>query len=144
MCEFNLESEARKLTQFIVEHAGTMGEDSIARAVHESLTALFPDTEGTSLVEVHSHITDHMLHPSVRIGSILRSLLDLSNKISASCSAVDECGNVIIDAKNVHTYLKVVNEIKQIYAIVHNHRLMFTESVAGNGQMRVTNVSNDS
>jgi len=141
MCEFNTEPEARKLTQFIVEHSGTMGVPQLALAVHESLITLFHGAPGTSLSEVTAHITDHTLTPSVRIACILRSLLHLSDRLGSILTNVDENGNLVVDARNVNVYLKVVNEIMQTYKTGDVNRLMFSDhaNAAGNGQMRSAN-----
>lgn len=145
MCEFNTEPEARKLTQFIVDHSGSMGVDQIAIAVSESLITLFPDACGTSLAEVTEHIADHTLTPSVRIACILRSLLHLSDRLGSTLACVDECGNVVVDAKNVGVYLKVVSEIMQTYKTGDINRLMFSDpaNAAGNGQMRASKSASD-
>jgi hypothetical protein len=96
--------------------------------VHESLITLFHGAPGTSLSEVTAHINDHTLTPSVRIACILRSLLHLSDRLGSILTNVDENENLVVDARNVSVYLKVVNEIMQVYKNTDTKKMLYSET----------------
>lgn len=127
LCEFSKEPEAHKLTCFLVENSGKMGMAQIAASIHESLVYLDPTAEGIGLDVVTEHITSHTLMPSVRVANILRGLLGLTDHLGAALHTTDEEGNVVIDAKNVRVYLKVVAEVMQMYRTGDVNKLLFAD-----------------
>ena len=126
LCDYNREPEARMVTQFIAENAGNMGVPQLAAAVHDVLASSMPDGEGIGIDVIKEHITTHTLMPAVRVAGILRSLLDLSDKLSTTLTTEDEDGNPTIEKKNVEAYLKVTAEIMQMYRSGNVNRLLFS------------------
>jgi hypothetical protein len=127
LCEYSKEPEAHKLMSFLVENAGKMGVPQLAAAIHESLTLVDPSAEGISLEDVTEHITSHNLMPAVRVASILRALLTLTDRLGTILMCADEEGNTLVDAKNVGVYLKVVNEVMQMYKTGDVNKLLFAD-----------------
>lgn len=130
LCDYNREPEARKVNKFLSENAGTMGVPQMAAAVHDVLTSVMPDCAGIDLDIITEHITSHTLMPAVRVAGILRSLLDLNTKLGTILSSEDEEGNVVIDSKNVSSYIKVTDQIMQMYKSGDVNRLLFSDSCA--------------
>lgn len=141
LCEYNCEPEARKINKFLSDNAGTMGVAQMASAVHNLLRGFIQDQNGIEIETIREHINTHTLMPSVRVANILRSLLSLNEKLSTILSSEDEDGNVVIDNKNVNAYLKVTDEIMQMYKSGNVNRLLFSEGLAepSNGQLHGKN-----
>jgi hypothetical protein len=127
LCDYNCEPEARKINKFLSENAGSMGVNQMAVAVHGVLKGFIPDGEGIEIETIKEHINMHTLMPAVRVANILRSLLGLNEKLSTILSTEDEEGNLVIDSKNVNAYLKVTNEIMQMYRSGNVNRLLFSD-----------------
>ena len=130
LCDYNREPEARQISQYIAENAAHMGVQQLAVAVHEVLAASVPDADGISTEVIAEHIGSHTLVPSVRVAGILRTLLDLNEKIASTLASVDEDGNTVIEKKNVDAYLKVTNEIMQMYRSEKVNRALFPSAQA--------------
>lgn len=130
LCDYNREPEARKVNKFLCDNAGSMGVPQMAAAVHDVLTALMPECQGIEVETVTEHITSHTLMPAVRVAGILRSLLDLNEKLATIVSSEDEEGNVVIDSKNVNSFIKVTDEIMQMYKSGNVNRLLFSDPSA--------------
>ena len=128
LCEFTDDPECAKLYELITDKAGTTGVDQIAGVVHEILSLRFPDAQGIGLDDIKGHITNHMLTPRVRVAGILRSLLDLTDRLQGTLMTIDEDGNTVVDAKNVAVYLKVVSETMQLYKTGDPGKLMYGDA----------------
>lgn len=133
LCDYGREPEACKINKFLAENAGLMGVPQMAAAVCDVLSSCMPDTEGTDLATVTEHINSHTLMPAVRVAGILRSLLNLNEKLSGILSAEDEEGNTVIDSKNLNAYIKVTNEIMQMYRSGNVNHLLFSDIACDQG-----------
>lgn len=141
LCDYNCEPEARKINKFLADNAGTMSVSQMASAVHNLLRGFIQDQNGIELETIKEHINSHTLMPALRVASILRSLLGLNEKLSTILASEDEDGNVVIDNKNVTAYLKVTDEIMQMYKSGNVNRLLFsdTSTEPTSGQMQCKN-----
>ena len=133
LCDYNREPEACKINKFLAENAGMMGVPQMAAAVYDVLSSYMPACEGTDLATITEHINSHTLMPAVRVAGILRSLLHLNDKLSGILSVEDEEGNTVIDNKNLNAYIKVTNEIMQMYRSGNVNRLLFSDGACDQG-----------
>ena len=134
LCEYSDDPIAKGLAKYISDQAVVMGPELMAERVHESLVTNCPMSDGIGLDEVRQHILLHTLCPSVRVGCILRSLLKLSDRLESITTSVDtDTGEVVVDAKNVSVYLKVVSEIMQMYKTGEVSKLLFAPDSKTNG-----------
>jgi hypothetical protein len=131
LCEYNKETEAKNLTKFLSDNVANMGTDQIAQCIHERLEEIDPNGEGHSFEQVKEHILLHVVIPNVKIAGIIRSLTGLMDRLETMLMNTAEDDTVVIDAKNVGIYLKVVNEVMQIYKTGNSNRLMFSDTVGG-------------
>ena len=127
LCAYNKDPEAVRLTRYINENAANMGTEQLALAVHERLEEVDAEGEGHTLDDIKTHILLHMVSPSVKIPGILRSLIGILDKVESSLQSTED-GQVVMDAKNVQLYLKIVNEVMQIYKTGESSRLLFSET----------------
>jgi hypothetical protein len=128
LCEYNKEEEAIKLSKFINDNIPHMGLAQISHAVSERLNEVDRDGEGHSPEMIAEHIKQHVLSPHVKVACMLRSLTGLLDKLEDGIICEnEETGVTEIDSKNVLAYLKVVNEIMQIYKTNDCSKLMFAD-----------------
>lgn len=125
MCEYNTDPEAIKLSRFLADNAPHMGIDQLTNALYDRLHTIDPEGPGHDHADIKAHIQNHVLIPSVKISSVLRSLILLLDKLEAGLVNTSDEDVTIIDAKNVGIYLKTVNEIMQIYKTGECGKMMF-------------------
>jgi len=62
------------------------------------------------------HMREHVLLPNVRMASIVRSLIALAETLRCTLQQIDEeTGEVMVDIRNTELYLKVINQIHNVY-----------------------------
>ena len=121
LCRFNNNRDAVEMHQFIQENIGTMHVDTLAREVHAELVHRqepMDDTCGESIrVEIiREHITTHTLNPVVRVGMMLRELLDLKDQMRGDLHKTDANGQHLgLDPKMIDAYLRVQGHILNVY-----------------------------
>lgn len=125
LCEYNQEEAAIKIAKFIAENSAYMGFEQIAQIVCDKLNEIDPDGGGHNLPDVQDHIKNHVLTPSVKISCVLRSLVALLSKLESGLMTNGEDDMLILDTKNISIYLKVVDQILQVYKTGECNKLMF-------------------
>ena len=110
------------------ENMSSMSKEHMAQYVSEKLQSLTDQAEGTDFVSVQDHINTHTLNPTFRVSGVLRSLLGVMDKLESTLMTTNEDDVVVVDAKNVAVYLKVVSEVMQVYKTGECGKLMFSES----------------
>ena len=123
LCKFNTHKDAIDMMHFINENVGSMHLESLACEVSCELSNrlelnLMDDSVSDSIHAdvVREHITTHTLNPSVRIGVMLRGLLDLGDKMKVDLYKTDANGqNMGLDPKMIDVYLRLQNQIVNLY-----------------------------
>ncbi len=126
LCENSASQDARSFYAFAVQNAHCVDTVSMARHLHEHLL----ESQGVDcppVEEIVTHLQRHMLHPTVRIAHILRSLLDLSETLREVVVSRAEDDTPLIDVRTVTVYLKVVSEIMQVYKNADTARMLFAD-----------------
>jgi hypothetical protein len=123
LCRFNTHKDAIEMTHFINENIGTMHLDSLSHEVSNELANRLelnvmddsvPDSIHVDVIR--EHISSHTLNPSVRVGIMLRGLLDLGDKMKADLYKTDANGqNMGLDPKMIDVYLRLQNQIVNLY-----------------------------
>ena len=117
--------------QFIEENIGVMHLDTLSQEVHQelinrcqgSMMSDFMDTMHPSVVR--EHITSHTLNPVIRMGIMLRGLLDLDNKMKNDLHKLDAQGQCLgLDPKMIEAYLRLQMQVVNLYKCDPN-RMMF-------------------
>jgi hypothetical protein len=113
----------------VSDNIGHMGLPQLVENVYERLHAVDPDGDGHTREMIQEHIRQHVLAPHVKVACMLRSLTGLLDKLEEGMITTNEETDCTeIDSKNVLAYLKVVNEIMQIYKTSDCNKLMFAET----------------
>lgn len=127
MCEYNTDPEARKLAQFISDQAPYMGTTQLSQIVHQRLQEVDPEGVGHSFADIKEHIQSHTLAPSVRISGMMRCMTMLMDRLEGAVLTTGDDDTTIVDAKNVAIYLKIANEVMQLYKTGECSKLLFSE-----------------
>lgn len=81
---------------------------------------------------IMNHMQRHFLHPSVQVTHIMRNLIGLSEDLRKVIVGFDEEdgdeNSPMIDIRSLQMYLKVVNELMQIYKSVDTKKMLFADS----------------
>jgi hypothetical protein len=125
--------------QFILENVGHMHVDTMTAEVHKELqrrVSMFCCDENENidvdLTMVREHITTHTLNPTIRIGIMLRGLLDLGEKMKGDLYKLDANGhNLGLDPKMIDVYLRLQTQIVSVYRS-EPARMLFNNSSSGN------------
>jgi hypothetical protein len=92
-----------------------MCTDVLAKEVHQQLQKRQGDC-APSYDTVRRHITMHTLNPTVRMGIMLRGLLDLEDKMKGDLYKLDANGqNLGLDPKMIEAYIRLQNQIHTLY-----------------------------
>jgi hypothetical protein len=123
LCTFNNHVDAIDMNQFVHENIGIMCTDVLAKEVHSQLQIRQGDS-APSFETIRRHITMHTLNPTVRMGIMLRGLLDLEDKMKGDLYKLDSNGqNLGLDPKMIDAYIRVQNQISTIYKCKPNEML---------------------
>ena len=149
LCRFNTHKDASDMHQFILENVGHMHVDTMAAEVHRELqrrVSLCCD-DGTNnsnelidveLSVVREHIATHTLNPTIRIGIMLRGLLDLGEKVKGDLYKLDANGhNLGLDPKMIDVYLRLQTQIVSVFRSEPS-RMLFnnTSNNSGSNQLQ--------
>jgi hypothetical protein len=123
LCAQSHTLEAKNFHSFVFDHAHRMSITEMA----EQFIILYPDK--SSKQEVIKHIEEHCLHPSVQISRILRQLLTLSQDLyNITTNRETEDGSPLIDIRSAQSYVKVVNEIIQLYKTTDIKTMLYSST----------------
>jgi hypothetical protein len=103
------------MNQFVHENIGIMCTDVLANEVQNQLKARQGD-DAPSYEIIRKHITMHTLNPTVRMGIMIRGLLDLEEKVKGDLYKLDSNGhNLGLDPKMIEVYIRLQNQISTLY-----------------------------
>ncbi len=115
LCTFNNHADAVEMNQFVHENIGIMCTDILANEVYQELQKRRGEC-APSYDMIRKHITMHTLDPTVRMGIMLRSLLDLEDKMKGDLYKLDANGqNLGLDPKMIDAYTRLQNQIHSLY-----------------------------
>jgi len=135
LCTYQGEPLGKKVNHFIVRHIGVIDIQCISVQVSDFLLLQQPNAQGATREIVFEHISKHMLHPRVRIAVMLRQLLDFSSILQNTLIAQED--NICtVEKCNTELYLKVINQIMQLYRADTQGMLFADDEKADQGGAR--------
>lgn len=81
LCDFCTNPLAESITGFIADRISVMDVDLMADQIHEEIVRSFPYASGASVGIVREHIQSHILLPSVKMASMIRSLTSVAETV---------------------------------------------------------------
>lgn len=128
MCRFNHLPNIRTLHAYMAENVGGVPPAIMSLEMSTKLKLLYPDIEEESISPAMclKHLKCHSLSPVIRIAMMLRSLLHLSDQMAIKLDRLEED----VDLKLVETYLKLQNQILNVYKNPDTNRMLFAERSA--------------
>ncbi len=123
LCRFNTHKDSIEMNQFIEENIGSMHLDTLAHEVHlelvnrsQSQNRMMDEFDTMNPSVVREHICSHTLNPVVRMGIMLRGLLDLDDKMKNDLHKLDAQGQSLgLDPKMIEAYLRLQNQVVNLY-----------------------------
>ena len=123
LCRFNNHKDAIEMNQFIEENIGTMHIDTLSHEVHvellnrsQSQNRMIDEYDSMNPCVVREHISSHTLNPVVRMGIMLRGLLDLDDKMKNDLHKLDAQGQSLgLDPKMIEAYLRLQTQVMNLY-----------------------------
>jgi hypothetical protein len=107
---------AAQVSTFVSTHAGTMDPAIMAQQIKAEVLKEYPNANGIGRRHVMRHLREHVLTPSVRLASVIRSLLTLAETLRGTIQQVDpNTGDLLIDRSNTDLYLKVLHQLSSVY-----------------------------
>jgi len=137
LCRFNTHKDVVEMHQFIEENIGSMHLDTLSNEVHlelvnrcqGSMVNEFMDTMHPNIVR--EHISAHTLNPVIRMGIMMRGLLDLDNKMKNDLHKLDAQGQTLgLDPKMIEAYLRLQTQVVNLYKCDPS-RMMFKNPSGG-------------
>jgi hypothetical protein len=126
LCTFCMEEVAKDVTLFISSNISTIDTLHMASQIKDEILTIYPMAKGARKRDILRHIREHMLHPSVKMASIIRSLITVAESLRTSIHQRDpESDCVIMDLKSIDMYLKVLTQISNAYKM-DSSKLLFS------------------
>jgi hypothetical protein len=120
LCFFSDEQATIQYSKYIINESQRCCRKQIARQIADDIhtrdSQSGTTSEGASVSDIEKHISEHMLHPSVKIPEVIRELDGIRRLLRSSITTTDpETGDRVIDTANATLYLKVIRELNQVY-----------------------------
>jgi hypothetical protein len=126
LCTFCMEEVAKDVTLFISSNISTIDTVHMASQIKDEILTAYPMAKGAKKRDILRHIREHMLHPHVKMASIIRSLITVAESLRTSIHQRDpESDCVIMDLKSIDMYLKVLTQIANAYKM-DSSKLLFS------------------
>lgn len=128
LCRFNQTPQARVAHLYMCQNVGVMDPSVMASEISIDLKSqLPPDTPGLEHDTCLEHISEHSLTPVIRLGSMLRSLFEVSEELRLTMRSYDDEGKPTLCLKTTDTWLKVQNNILGLYSKGETSKLLFSD-----------------
>lgn len=137
LCVYNDDEVAVKIVNLITENIHSMSVDVIAEQASilikqecEKQYGTNINLQGTTAIDIKTHIEEHMLHANVCLAVTLKDLIGISKHLKKLIYSVDEeTGNCSLDSAQLKNYSTVVNQIASIYKLGDGNKLLFSKSM---------------
>ena len=127
LCLHSQHAVTRTVQAYVTENAGVVCPEVMSHEMSREIKREFPGARGADAAECLLHLSTHSLTPAVRVSSMLRSLLELSDDMRKTLRSFDEDGNAVLDTKKIETYLKLQNQILTVYRQSETNRMLFSD-----------------
>jgi len=127
LCQYQGNRSANEVIRLIMDGVSHMSMDSLV--LH--CKYLIDNVQTDSIVgkkEIRRHITEHMLHPRVKLAVQLHDLTAMQKEVAKCCVVQDaESGERCVNPHAMRAYLSLCSQVSGVYKMGED-RLLFTHS----------------
>jgi len=127
LCRYQANRTTNEVVRFIMDAVPHMALDALVEQSKYILDKV--DQESCcSLAQVRKHITEHMLHPRVKLALQLQDMARMQQEVSKCCVVSDvETGEKTVNTQAMRVYLTLCNQVVGVYK-VGEERLTFNNT----------------
>ena len=116
LCMFSNCILAKQIASFVSTNASSMDPAIMAQQIKTLVLKEYPRARGIGRRHILRHMREHMLAPTVRLASVIRSLLSLAETLRGTLQQEDaDTGDLLIDKNGTELYLKVLGQVVSVY-----------------------------
>jgi hypothetical protein len=127
LCKYQGNRSANEVIRLIMDGVSHMSMDSLV-AHCKYLLDNVETGSNVSKKEIRKHITEHMLHPRVKLAVQLHSLTSMQKEVAKCCLVQDvESGERCVNPHAMRAYLSLCSQVSSVYKMGED-KLLFTHS----------------
>ena len=127
MCQYQGNRSANEVVRLIMDGVSNMSMDSLVAHCKYLLDHVQTDSI-ISTAEIKRHITEHMLHPRVKLAVQLHDLTVMQKEVAKCCVVQDvESGERIVNPQAMRAYLSLCSQVSGVYKLGED-KLLFTHA----------------
>lgn len=136
MCKYHGNPSVDQITRFIIDSVSSISLESLVEQTRILIHAthaqdIEPTDASVSTKGLQRHITDHMLHPRVRVAMQIRELSEMQRRVTPCCVTFDEeTGQHTVNPHAMRTFLTLSNQIHNSYKTGEEKMLFNMQSTA--------------
>jgi len=117
LCEYQANTSTNEVIRFIMEGIPHIALDSLVCQSKYLLDTVVPGNNN-SMDQVRLHITEHMLHPRVKLALQLHEMTRMQKDLSKCCVVYDvESGEKTVNQQAMRVYLTLSSQISAVYKL---------------------------
>lgn len=130
LCEYQGNTSTNEVIRFIMEGIPHIALDSLVTQSKYMLDTLVPGNNNNT-EQVRLHITEHMLHPRVKLALQLHEMTRMQKDLSKCCVVYDvESGEKNVNQQAMRVYLTLSSQISAVYKLgaAGEEKLMYNQA----------------
>ena len=127
LCTYQGNRTTNEVLRFVMDGIPHMALDSLVTQSKFILDNVEPESNATT-AEIKKHITEHMLHPRVKLALQLHELTKMQKDVSKCCVVNDvETGERTVNPQAMRVYLTLSSQVSALYKVGED-KLIFNNS----------------
>ena len=133
LCQYQGNRSANEVVRLIMDGVSHMSMDALVAHSKYLLDNVQQGSE-VSTVEIRRHISEHMLHPRVKLAVQLQELMSMQKEIAKCCLVHDiESGERIVNPPAMKVYLSLCSQVANVYKLGEDKLLFAHATQSGTG-----------
>jgi hypothetical protein len=127
LCQYQGNRTTNEVVRFIMDGIPHMAIDSLV-AQSKYLLDHVEAESNTSLAQIRRHITEHMLHPRVKLALQLQEMSKMQKEVTKCCVVSDaDTGERTVNPQAMRVYLTLCSQVSALYKVGED-KLIFNNS----------------
>ena len=127
LCQYQGNRSANEVVRLIMDGVSSMSMDALVVHCKYLLDHVQTDSN-ISTMEIKRHITEHMLHPRVKLAVQLHDLTIMQKEVAKCCVVQDvESGERMVNPQAMRAYLSLCSQVSGVYKLGED-KLLFTHA----------------